>query len=142
MKYPAARVRCLAGKDESTAFSIELSSPLDKFLYISLAVFDHDVDGTLVAKPRAGIQSVLFVKGDLVLFGERNGNTTLSVLSVGFAGAVFRQDSYARPGPRDLDSRAKPGYTASYNDEVSFEGQRSFSSCHLTVLICHLGVAI
>jgi hypothetical protein len=82
VKYPAARVCGLAGKDQATSFSIEFSSPLDKFLYVSLAVFDHDVNSTFIAEPCTGIQCVFFVKGDLVLFGKRNGNSTLGILGV------------------------------------------------------------
>src|SRR5947209_19648912 len=120
----AARVRGLAREDEPSSFAVELRAPVNQLLYVARTIFDHHAHRPLVAKPRASVQCVLFVKRNFVLFRESDGDSALRVFSIRFVRAIFRKDCDASARACKFYSGAKASDSAADYYEIGFE-------CHL-----------
>lgn len=89
-----AGVGAFTGEEEAGAVFVELGAPVDEFLNGGWPFLHESVDGWDITKAVAGIERVVFVKGDLVVVGERHRDATLGVFGSGFFEAVFGDDEH------------------------------------------------
>src|SRR5258708_6385767 len=126
-------MRGLTRESQLPVFAIELRAPvLDQLGDVARTFLDERRDSFGVAQPGAGINRVLVVKLDCVVFAERDGDSTLRVLSIGFGDLILGENCYsACLSKSNCGSQSRD--TAPDNNEVNAIPHFPFPILHLSL---------
>src|SRR6185437_9482546 len=112
-----AAVRAFAGEQQLRSPPVESGAPFDQLLNGGGSVLNQRSNGVDVTQAVSRVESVLFVKIDLVIVVQGGGDSALRIFRRGLAKAVFCDYKHAARGG-ELDGGPQACHTCSDHNEI------------------------
>ena len=94
MQDAVAAVCGLTRKGQPSTLAVKLRTPVNKFLDALRSFFYQDARCIGIHNSVPGLNSVLQVQADFVFIAQRDGDSALCVLRIGFGQLLFGQYQY------------------------------------------------